>query len=200
MHPNPAFRMTGDALAFVAAQGFGTLFVAADGDLLAAHVPLLVVDGTVQFHLANSNAITAPLLAGVPALVSVCTAGHYVSANWYPDAAGNVPTWNYSAVELAGRATAMDLAGLEALLNRASATFEPRVGEDWQMAKMERRRAEAMMRAITGFALRPDQIRATHKHSQNRSDSDAQSVAAGMERRGDVAGAAMIRAARSTEG
>jgi transcriptional regulator len=196
MHPNPAFRMATDPLAFVAAQAFGTLFVAADGQLLAAHVPLLVVDGMLQFHLASSNAITAPLAAGTAALISVVSPGHYVSANWYPDAAGNVPTWNYTAVEIEGRAIPMDLAQLEALLNTASATFEPRVGEDWQMAKMERRRAEAMMRAITGFVLRPEAIRATHKHSQNRSDADAESLAAGMAARGDAAGAAAIRAAR----
>jgi transcriptional regulator len=64
------------------------------------------------------------------------------------------------------------------------------------MAKMARPRAEAMMRAITGFELTPTAIRSTDKASQNRSEADARGVVAAMEAIGDTAGAAAIRRTR----
>ena len=195
MHPNAAFRMSGDAdaLAFVAAHGFAHIFGMTPDGPRVAHAPLLLVPGgRLRFHLANSNALT-PHLPGNPALASVGGPGSYISPNWYADPANNVPTWNYTAVEIEGEVTALDWDGLGDLLDLAAATFEPRVGEDWTMAKMPHARATAMMRAITGFELVPTTIRATHKASQNRSEADVRGVVAALERLGDVAGAAAIR-------
>ena len=196
MHPNAAFRSTDDPLAFVAAQGFAHIFAATPDGPRVAHAPLLVTpQGSVMFHLARSNAL-ASHLDGLTALASIGGPGHYVSPNWYAEPAGNVPTWNYTAVELEGPVRAMDMAELEALLHVASATFEPRVGEDWTMAKMPRPKAEAMMRAITGYELVPTAIRTTVKASQNRSAADAAGVIAALERLGEHGGAETIRAVR----
>ncbi|WP_017668833.1 FMN-binding negative transcriptional regulator [Sandarakinorhabdus sp. AAP62] len=196
MHPNTAFRHDEDALAFVATTGFAHIFGATPDGPRVAHAPVLVTpQGTLMFHLSNGNAL-AKHLDGLTALISVGGPGHYVSPNWYVVPADNVPTWNYQAVEIEGQVRALDMEELEALLHFASATFEPRVGEDWTMHKMERARAEAMMRAITGFELTPTAIRTTLKASQNRSDADAAGVIAALERLGETAGAAAIRKAR----
>ena len=196
MHPNNAFRTDQDPLAFVAAHGFAHIFGATPDGPRVAHAPVLVTPaGKCMFHLARGNAL-AQHLDGLTALISVGGPGHYVSPNWYVEPANNVPTWNYQAVEIEGLVRALDMEELEALLNLSSATFEPRVGEDWTMAKMERPRAEAMMRAITGYELTPIAIRTTLKASQNRSDADAMGVIAALERLGEHAGAATIRKAR----
>lgn len=196
MHPNAAFRSDADPLAFVAAHGFAHIFANTPDGPRVAHAPVLVsAAGTLMFHLARGNAL-AQHLDGLTALISVGGPGHYVSPNWYGEPANHVPTWNYQAVEIEGTVRAMDMAELEALLNLSSATFEPRVGEDWTMAKMERPRAEAMMRAITGYELIPAAIRTTFKASQNRSAADAAGVVAALELLGEHAGAATIRAAR----
>lgn len=198
MHPNPAFRFRPDdpALAFVAAHGFAHLFGMTPAGPRIAHAPLLVTPaGTIVFHLANSNALT-PHLDGEPLLAGIGGPGSYVSPNWYADPAANVPTWNYRSVEIEGLVRAMSHAELGDLLDLSAATFEPRVGEDWTMAKMQRARAEAMMQAITGFVLTPETIRSTDKASQNRREDDARGVVAGMERIGDTAGAAAIRRTR----
>jgi transcriptional regulator len=196
MHPNPVFRHDDDALAFVAATGFAHIFGATPDGPRVAHAPVLVTpQGTLMFHLARGNAL-AKHLDGLTALASIGGPGHYVSPNWYEAPANNVPTWNYQAVEVEGPVRAMDMDELEALLNYASATFEPRVSEDWTMAKMERPRAEAMMRAITGYELTPTVIRTTLKASQNRSDADVAGVIAALERLGLPAGADAIRKAR----
>lgn len=198
MHPNAAFRFSLDdpALAFVAAHGFAHLFgVTPDGPRVA-HAPLLVMpSGAVRFHLAKANAL-AKHLDGAVVLASVGGPGSYVSPNWYAEPAVHVPTWNYRTVELEGPVTALGWDDLHALLDVSAATFEPRVGQDWTMAKMDPARRDAMMRAITAFELVPTAIRSTDKHSQNRSDADARGVAAAMEAIGDAAGAAAIKRTR----
>ena len=197
MHPNAAFRSDDDPLAFVAAYGFAHIFGQTPDGPRVAHAPVLVsAHGTIMFHLARGNAL-AEHLYGRIALISVGGPGHYVSPNWYAQPANNVPTWNYQAVEIEGPVRAMDMAELEVLLHLASATFEPRVGEDWTMHKMQRPRAEAMMRAITGYELIPAAIRTTHKASQNRSDADVAGVIAALESLGEHAGAAAIKRTRS---
>lgn len=200
MHPNSASRSDDDPLAFVAAHGFAHIFAATPAGPRVAHAPVLVMPGgTIMFHLARGNALAQAFnghLDGLTALISVGGPGHYVSPNWYADPAANVPTWNYQAVEIEGPVRALDMAELEALLHFASATFEPRVGEDWTMHKMQRPRAEAMMRAITGYELTPIAVRSTLKASQNRSDADAHRVIAALERLGEHAGAAAIRRTR----
>ena len=198
MHPNAAFRFSLDdpALAFVAAHGFAHLFgVTPDGPHVA-HAPLLVMpSGAVRFHLAKANAL-AKHLDGAVVLASVGGPGSYVSPNWYAEPAVHVPTWNYRTVELEGPVTALGWDDLHALLDVSAATFEPRVGQDWTMAKMDPARRDAMMRAITAFELVPTAIRSTDKHSQNRSDADARGVIAAMEAIGDAAGAAAIKRTR----
>lgn len=198
MHPNPAFRFMPEdpALAFVAAHGFAHLFGMTPDGPRVAHAPLLVMpSGAVRFHLAKGNAL-AKHLDGLLVLASVGGPGSYVSPNWYADPAGHVPTWNYRTVELEGPVTALGWDDLHALLDQSAATFEPRVGQNWTMAKMDPARRDAMMRAITAFELVPTDIRSTDKNSQNRSDADARGVAAAMEAIGDTAGAAAIRRTR----
>lgn len=197
MHPNAAFRSDDDPLAFVAAHGFAHIFGATPDGARVAHAPVLVsAHGTIMFHLARGNAL-ATHLDGLTALISVGGPGHYVSPNWYAQPANNVPTWNYQAVEIEGPVRAMGMDELEVLLHLASAIFELRVGEDWTMHKMERLRAEAMMRAITGYELTPAAIRTTRKASQNRSDEDVAGVIAALERLGEHAGAETIRKSRA---
>jgi transcriptional regulator len=198
VHPNAAFRFAPDdaALAFVASYGFAHLFGQTPDGPRVAHVPLLVTDsGSIRFHLANGNALV-PHLPAISVLASVGGPGSYVSPNWYAEPVNHVPTWNYRSVEIEGRVRALEAAELEALLDLSAATFEPRVGQNWTMAKMARPRAEAMMRAITGFELLPTVIRTTNKASQNRSEADARGVIAAMEAIGDTQGAAAIKAAR----
>lgn len=196
MHPNAAFRMADDPLALVARLAFAHLFAVTPDGPGVAHAPVLVRDGRLWFHLANGNALTRHL-AGQPMVASVATIGSYISPNWYGgDMSRHVPTWNYEAVEVHGIARAQDRAELLDLLDLAAATFEPRVGEDWTMAKMDPARRDAMLGAITGFVLVPTTIRTTRKASQNRPDADARGVIAGLTRTGDTAGAALVASSR----
>lgn len=193
MHPDRAFAWDerANVLAFVAETAFAHVFVATLDGPRVAHVPVLVVGDELRFHLANRNAVTAHL-DGATALASIAGANGYVSPNWYANGRGQVPTWNYRAVEVEGKVRRLSDDDLVALLDATTAEHEARVGEDWTRAKMEPRRFEAMTRAITGFALAATTLRATAKLSQNKSQADALGVAAGQRGVGLTTAAAAI--------
>lgn len=196
MHPDAAFRWDdASALAFVAAVGFAHVFAQTPDGPRVAHVPVLVDGRRLRFHLANRNALT-PHLAGATALASIGGPGAYVSPNWYVDGAGQVPTWNYLAVEVEGPARQLSDIELVDLLDASSALHEARVAQDWTRAKMDPARFAAMCGAITGFEIDAAQIRATRKLSQNKSEADARSVAAGQAAAGYGVMAALVTEAR----
>ena len=170
MHPNAAFRWADEVAmrAFAADLAVAHLFAA--GGTAVAHAPILVrADGSLWFHLARGNALCAALTDGAPAVASLAEQGFYISANWYADSAGSVPTWNYRAVEVAGTVRRLSRAELVTQLDSLSALHEARACENWTRAKMEPARFEAMLGAIIGFALEQTDWRGTWKMSQNKS-------------------------------
>ncbi len=199
MHPNPAFR-AGDDDAMMTALGaiaFGRIFLTTPEGPRVAHAPLLVAGSRrLRFHLANKNALV-PHLAGATALILAEGPRGYISANWYPDPRGAVPTWNYVAIEAEGVVAPIDRAGLADLLDDLAAELEPRVVEDWTRAKMDAARFEAMLGAITGYEMTVTALRGTHKLSQNQPYEIAMALAAHIERTGDGAIAQAMRSARA---
>lgn len=197
MHPAPNFRWNdrAEVLAFVDQVSFAHVFAATPDGPRVAHVPVMVVDGALCFHLSNGNALT-PYLAGLTALASVAAHGHYVSPNWYADSAGAVPTWNYVAVEIEGPVRRLDDLDLVRLLDASAAEHEPRVGQNWTRTKMDPARFAAMCKAITGFELEIAALRATRKLSQNKGEADACGVARGLDSFGQHDAAALVLGAR----
>lgn len=199
MHPNRTFGWDDRAvmLALVAAQSFTRIFAATPQGPRVAHVPVLVVEGpALRFHLADANALTGQL-DGTTALAVTEGPNAYVSANWYRDIRGAVPTWNYVAVECEGPVRRLDRAALIDLVDALSHRLEPMVGEDWTRAKMDAARFEAMLNAITPFELQITAMRGTRKISQNKSDEEVSGVLGGMSKVGAGAMVVAMRAART---
>lgn len=199
MHPNKTFRWDDAAamLDMVGSTAFTRIFAVTDDGPRVAHVPVLVCEGpALRFHLANNNALTKAL-DGQVALALTEGPNAYVSANWYVDVRGAVPTWNYTAVECEGPVRRLDRAALIDLVDTLSARMEPKVGENWTRAKMEPARFDAMLGAITAFELRIDDLRGTRKLSQNKSGDEVAGVLNGMEANGAQPMADAIRAARA---
>ncbi|MBX9797018.1 FMN-binding negative transcriptional regulator [Sphingomonas sp.] len=195
MHPNRAFHPgpEHDVLAEIAAIGFARVIAATPAGVRVAHAPVVRAGvDRLRFHLAKANALS-PHLAGASALVLAEGPNGYISANWYADQRGAVPTWNYCAAEAEGTVQALDRDALIALLDTLAATFEPRVGEDWTRAKMEPARFEAMLGAITAFELRVTATRATHKLSQNKDAATIERLAGAVAASGNDALARRMR-------
>lgn len=196
MHPDPAFAWDdASALAFAAEIAFAHVFAPTPDGPRVAHVPVLVDGRRLRFHLANRNALTLHL-AGVTALASIGGPGSYVSPNWYANGAGQVPTWNYLAVEIEGPVRRLDLSELIDLLDASTARHEARVGQNWTRAKIDPARFDAMCAAITGFELDAIAVRATRKLSQNKPAADARGVVAGLTATGQPYIAEQIEALR----
>jgi transcriptional regulator len=198
MHPNLAFRHADRGLleAMIEEIGFGMVFAQlADGPRVA-HVPLLWTgDGAVQFHLARGNALTKHL-DGMTVLAVINGPDGYVSPRWYADGgAGQVPTWNYVALELEGRVRRMDSEGLLAQIAALSEKHEGRViaGEPWTMDKLPEERLRALLAGIAGFELEIQAWRETVKLSQNKGAEDRLRVADGLEAQGSLAIAQLMR-------
>ncbi|MBL9067189.1 MAG: FMN-binding negative transcriptional regulator [Sphingopyxis sp.] len=197
MHPNSAFRPKQDDLAelLVREIGFAAIFAATPDGPRVAHAPVVLSDdaATLQFHLARGNALTRHL-DGATALAVVQGPDAYVSASWY-EAADQVPTWNYVAVEMEGTVSKMDDAALIAQLDTLSAIHEARVGANppWTRGKMNPALFSKMTGAIVGFDMRITAWRPTIKLSQNKSADERERVAVGIEATGHGALAQLMR-------
>ncbi len=198
MHPNRSFAWDDEAamLDLVRAIGFMRLFAQTPKGPRVAHVPVLVGPGRkLRFHLANGNALTGHV-DGATALALIEGPNAYLSANWYADVRGAVPSWNYIAVEIEGIVAKLDRAALTEIVDDLSAHLEPKVGENWTRAKMDPARFEALLSGIKGFELDISTMRGTRKLSQNKPDDEAARVMDGMERTGQMPMAAAMRAIR----
>lgn len=198
MHPNKSFSWTDEAeiLQFVRDTGFARIFAMTDRGPRVAHVPVLVRDGRIlQFHLANGNALTSKI-DGHQVLALVEGPNAYLSANWYEDVSGAVPSWNYLCAELEGTARRLDRDALVALVDDLSLHLEPKVGENWTRAKMDPARFEALLGGIKAFELNITAFRGTRKLSQNKPENEVQGLMRGMEGNGGHAMTAAMRAIR----
>ena len=196
MHPNPLFRTEDRALleALIAEIGFGTVFAQTPDGPRVAHVPLVSTgDGAVQFHLARGNALTRHI-TGTTALAVINGPDAYVSPRWYADR-GQVPTWNYIALELEGPVREMDYDGLHALLEAIGEQHEARIetGEPWRPEEVPKDLWDKLAKAIVGFEMEVRAWRPTFKLSQNKPPEERERVAAALEANGSPAVAALMR-------
>lgn len=115
----------------------------------------------------------------------------YVSPRCY-GAAPAVPTWNYVAVHVHGRARVVrDKARLVELVDALSRRYE---GDGpWSVAGLPERFLAGMVEGIVGLEIDIERIDAKFKLSQNRPPADRRNVIAELERGGDAALAAAMR-------
>jgi len=181
MHPAPYFAWNDrDAmLAMVAEIGFCTICLPGP---FVAHAPVLVAaPDRLRFHLARRNRAVPALEAGARAIVSCLGPDAYVSADWY-GSDGQVPTWNYVAVEAEGPLRRLDEPELADLLDALSAEFERRLAPKppWTSAKLGADRLRAMLEALAGFELTIEALRGTRKLAQHKSRTERKAVAAAL--------------------
>ena len=196
MHPNSLFRVDDRALleSLIAEIGFGMIFAEAPDGPRVAHVPLVSTgDGALHFHLARGNALTKHI-AGRTALAVLNGPDAYVSPRWYADR-GQVPTWNYVALELEGPVQRMAEDGLHSLLEAIGERQEARIegGEPWLPEEVPQDLWNTLARGIVGFEMDVRGWRPTFKLSQNKPVEERLRVADALEAQGSPAIAALMR-------
>jgi transcriptional regulator len=160
-------------------MGVGTLAVAGeDGMPLMAHVPFVILEGKVQFHLVRSNPVARALGDGIPGKMFVQGPGSYVSPDWY-GLDDQAPTWNYIAVHFAGTVRQLPTDHLGGVLDRLSMQFETRLLPKpvWTADKMSEAQRSKLMRQIVPCELDISDVQGTWKLGQNKPDAARLAVA-----------------------
>ena len=101
---------------FIRSHPLATLVTTDVDGLCANHIPMLIEsDLAEQFvlrgHVARANLLWKSLQPGAEALAIFQDQGLYITPSWYPsklETGRVVPTWNYVAVHVSGRACAID--------------------------------------------------------------------------------------------
>ena len=193
----PHFRVDDRAalVRFMDANGFATLVSHGAGGLAVSHVPLLVeTEGEalrLLGHVARNNEQWRALEAGDDVLAIFNGPHAYVSPTWYSQHP-SVPTWNYAVVHAHGRVRLMDEAGLRALLERLSRTYEEGRPNAWRLSAQPEDYIAKMLRAIVGFELEVERLEGKFKLSQNR-PAEIPRVIAALEAEGQSELAGLMR-------
>src|SRR5690606_7940728 len=174
--------------------GFGMVFAETPDGPRVAHVPLVSTgDGALHFHLARGNALTKHI-AGRTALAVINGPDAYVSPRWYSDR-GQVPTWNYVALELEGPVRQMDDDGLTGLLETIGDKQEARIAgrEPWKPGEVQQELWDRLTCGIVVFELECRARRPTFKLSQTKPPEERLRFADALEAQGSRAIAALMR-------
>ena len=107
----------------------------------------------------------------------------YISPTWYASKAEHgkvVPTWNYSVVQLTGRATVHDdVDWLQGAVDELVEQHEGHRESPWHSSDAPEKYISGQLRAIVGLEIAVERVEAKAKLSQNRSDEDRAGVVRG---------------------
>jgi transcriptional regulator len=171
--------------AMVAGVGVAQLItVGPSGYPLSTLLPILWRDNRVVAHFARANPHWQSIAAGSPALLVVTGPDAYVSPSWYASKAEHgrvVPTWNYSTVHLAGRATVHDSPDwVRSVVTDLTAAHEAGRQSPWAVTDAPPKYVDGQLKAIIGVEIVIESVEAKAKLSQNRSEADRAGVIAGL--------------------
>lgn len=175
-------------LAAIEARSFGTLISAGAGEVQLSHLPFVLHgdagEELLVAHLARSNPQWRDLAAGTEAVASFLVDDGYISPGWYPSKAENgrvVPTWNYIAVEVRGRAEVVET-GPELLefIDLLTARHEQGRATPWSTADAPTEFTAALLGGIVGVRLRIAELTGVWKLDQQKRADDRAGAARGL--------------------
>ena len=197
MYRPAAFREedTDKLIAFMKANSFAMLVSTVEGVPYASHVPLVVTkQGNVvklAGHLAKQNPQWQAFAAAES--LAVFTGAHaYISPTLY-EKRENVPTWNYIAVHAYGIPEIITLGDsphrMDTMISEMVDTYEATYQSQWHSLSDSYR--TGMMSGIVGFEMTVTRLEGQFKLSQNRSQTDRQTVSDELLRSSDLAARAI---------
>jgi transcriptional regulator len=194
-----------DVMGFIRQHSFGLLVGTDEAGLpIATHIPMLLSERDGQAvlltHVARPNPIWR-MVRPDKQLLAVFSGPHaYVSASWYDHE--NVPTWNYVAVHVYGRARVLDEAETIAMLTAVTDTFEAGRPNRVAVETYSDGFVQREMRGLVGLEIRVDDIQAVYKLSQNRDDLNHAAIVTELSQSDDAAArqtAELMRERRNSE-
>lgn len=187
--------------ALIRAFPLGLLVTAGPGGLLANHIPFLLDTaasgrGMLLGHLARANGQLADLNRSTECLAVFQGPQDYVTPSWYAtkrETGKVVPTWNYVVVQVRGRPRVVDdTAWLRDQVERLTRAHETGRAAPWGVDDAPGPFIAGQLKGIVGVEIPIERIEGKWKVSQNRSDADRASVAAGLAQEGEDALAELV--------
>jgi transcriptional regulator len=160
-----------EIFAFVEANAFGQLISNVGGKLFSTHMPFLLSHDKTKIigHLALQNPQHTDL-NGQEVLVTLQGPHDYISPSWY--ASPGVPTWNYQAVHVYGKASVFSsVEKLRTVVEDLTEKYESIRPQPWSPEYNA-----AKLNAIVGVEITISEIQCKYKLSQNRSAQDRKQV------------------------
>jgi transcriptional regulator len=155
---------------FIEQNSFGLLVSQVDDLPFATHLPLLLDRtagplGGLVGHMARANP-QGRQLDGQTVLAVFSGPHTYISPTWY-EAENVVPTWNYAAVHVYGRARVIeDREGLLVIVQRSVAVYEAGRPQPWTVDPSSVF-IERMLGQIIGFHIEIERLEGKWKMNQN---------------------------------
>jgi transcriptional regulator len=183
MYVPPKFAVDDeDAWKIVDDAGAGMLVIQTPEGMASVYVPILVSEDRLllETHVARANPWWKAVGEGTEVLALFLAASAYVTPSYYPSRAeipGVVPTWNYVAAEIHGRATIHD--DLEWKWRQSGLVtdrFERGRDPEWSADVLDEKYREGQLKAIVGIAIEVVSIDGKAKLSQNRPEIDRVNV------------------------
>lgn len=159
---------------FIQHNSFATIVSIRKGKPFAAHIPVLLKKIEDDYYLTGHLAYGNPLwktFEEVQDILVIFNGPHaYISSSWYEHE--NVPTWNYQAVHVYGKASLIEGIDLEQDLTSLLEKYESFRENPVLWDKLSPELLQQEMKGIKGFKIKVEEVQAAYKLSQNRNASD----------------------------
>ncbi|MED1948382.1 MULTISPECIES: FMN-binding negative transcriptional regulator [Brevibacillus] len=182
------YRMEHDeAVQTMKANPFALLITVDEHRPLATHIPLEIreEEGKIYAtgHIAYGNLQKKTLDNNRDVLLIFQGPHAYISSSWYESE--QVPTWDYLAVHAYGTARILTKDEMKSALDSMLKHYESHRenGRLWDTFDPEL--LEREMKGIVGFEIEITSIQGAAKMSQNRNNTDYQSIVAKLEKSND---------------
>jgi transcriptional regulator len=153
-------------------------FVTVDeaGSPVATSLPIIWHRDMVVAHMAKANPHWKQISPDMPALLIVSGPDAYISPSWYAAKSEHgkvVPTWNYTAVHLAGTVRVREeTQWLRDAVTQLTDLHEQDREDRWHVSDAPANYIEGQLRGIVGLEITITKVEGKAKLSQNRSDAD----------------------------
>lgn len=163
---------------FVQENSFGTLITTVQEKPIATHLPMQIVkegdDYYVTGHMAYGNPQWRTLEICENILVMFQGPHAYISSSWYEKE--NVPTWNYQAVHVYGKASILSEEELKQDLTKLLQKYEKHRKNPVLWDGLSPQLLNKELKGIVGFKIKVLEIQAAYKLSQNRNEEDYHNI------------------------
>ncbi len=173
IHPLNEWQDEPEIVDFIKRNAFATLISQVDGKPWATHLPFVLGknnagEPVLSGHLAKANQQWKTISENADVLVIFQGPHAYISSSWYNHE--NVPTWNYLAVHVSGKIRLIEGEELMDHLKSLTDTYEEGRPNRVRVETMSESYVAGQLRALVGFEIKIEEVKASAKLSQNRDD------------------------------